>query len=52
MDSYELALEILHSIEPGEKPNISLVARIYSINPLNLLKHYYSIIGLKEAHYY
>jgi hypothetical protein len=51
MDSYELALEALYSTEPGEKPNISLVARIYGVNPLNLSKRYCSVIGSKEAHY-
>lgn len=30
--SYKLALAALHSLKPGEKPNIRLVTRTYSIN--------------------
>jgi hypothetical protein len=51
IDSYELALEALHSTEPGEKPNISLVARTYGVDPSNLSKRYRGVTGSKEAHY-
>ncbi|KAL3707621.1 hypothetical protein TMatcc_005602 [Talaromyces marneffei ATCC 18224] len=51
MASYELALEALRSLKPDEKPNISLVARTYGVNQLNLSKRFRGVTGSKEAQY-
>jgi hypothetical protein len=51
MDQYELALEALRSLKPGEKPNISLVARTYGVDRSNLSKRFRGITGSKEVQY-
>ena len=51
MASYELALEALRSLPPGEKPNISLVARTYGVDQSNLSRRYRGVTGSKEAQY-
>ncbi|KAI7973275.1 hypothetical protein EIK77_004552 [Talaromyces pinophilus] len=51
MDSYELALQALRSLPPGEKPNISLVARTYGVDQSNLSRRYRGVTGSKEAQY-
>ena len=51
MDQYELVLEALRSLKPGEKPNISLVVRIYGVNQLNLSRCFHGITDSKEAQY-
>jgi hypothetical protein len=51
MDQYELTLGALHSLKPGEKPNISLVARTYSVNHSSLSRRFHGISGSKEAQY-
>ena len=49
MDQFELALGALRSLKLGEKPNISLIARIYSVDYLNLLRCFYRVMGSKEV---
>jgi hypothetical protein len=51
MPSYELALQALRSLEPGEKPNIALVARTYGVNASHLSKRYRGVSGSKQAQY-
>uniref|UniRef100_A0A093Y585 Jerky protein like-like n=1 Tax=Talaromyces marneffei PM1 TaxID=1077442 RepID=A0A093Y585_TALMA len=51
MGQYELALEALRSLKPGEKLNISLVARTYGVDPSNLSKRFRGVTGSKEAQY-
>ena len=47
----ELALAALRSADPGEKPNISLVARTYGVSQSGLYKRFHGITGSKEEHY-
>jgi hypothetical protein len=51
MDQFELALRALHSLEPGEKPNISLVARTYGVDRSQLSRRFRGISGSKEEQY-
>ena len=51
MDQIELALEALRSAKPGEKPNISLVARTYGVDRSSLSRHFRGVSGSKEAQY-
>jgi hypothetical protein len=51
MASMELALAALRSAEAGEKPNISLVARTYSVSQSALSKRFRGVTGSKEEHY-
>jgi hypothetical protein len=51
MASYELALAALRSLEPGEKPNIRLVARTYGVDPSNLSRRFRGVTGSKEEQY-
>ncbi|EED17281.1 DNA helicase, putative [Talaromyces stipitatus ATCC 10500] len=51
MDKYELALEALHSLKPGEKRNVALIARTYGVDPSNLRKRFRKVTGPKEAQY-
>jgi hypothetical protein len=51
MASIELALAALRSVEPGEKPNISLVARTFGVSQSNLSKRYRGVTGSKEEQY-
>ena len=51
MASYELALEALRSVKPGEKPNIALAARTYGVNASQLSKRFQGVSGSKEAQY-
>jgi len=51
MASMELALAALRSADPGEKPNISLVARTYGVSQSGLYKRFHGITGSKEEHY-
>ena len=51
MASYELALEALRSLNPGENPNIALVARTYGVNASQLSKCFHSVSGSKQAQY-
>jgi hypothetical protein len=51
MASYELALEALRSLKPGENRNISLVARTYGLSQSNLSKRFRAVTGSEEAQY-
>ena len=51
MASMELALAALRSADPGEKSNISLVARTYGVSQSGLYKRFHGITGSKEEHY-
>jgi hypothetical protein len=51
MDQYELALEALRSLKPGETPNISLVARTFGVDRSSLSRRFRGISGSKEAQY-
>ncbi|EED12682.1 pogo transposable element, putative [Talaromyces stipitatus ATCC 10500] len=51
MASMELALAALHSADPGEKPNISLVARTYGVSQSGLYKRFHGVTGSKEEQY-
>lgn len=51
MASIELALAALRSADPGEKPNISLVARTYGVNQPTLSKRFRGVTGSKEEQY-
>ncbi|EED23179.1 conserved hypothetical protein [Talaromyces stipitatus ATCC 10500] len=51
MASMELALAALRSADPGEKPNISLVARTYGVSQSGLYKRFHGVTGSKEEQY-
>jgi hypothetical protein len=51
MASMELALAALRSADPGEKPNIILVARTYGVSQSGLYKRFYGVTGSKEDQY-
>jgi hypothetical protein len=51
MDQYELALGALRSLKPGEKSNIALVARTYSVDRSQLSRRFRGVSGSKEAQY-
>ncbi|KAL3707102.1 hypothetical protein TMatcc_008115 [Talaromyces marneffei ATCC 18224] len=49
MGQYELALEALHSLKPGEKPNQEHT--MYGVDPSNLSKRFRGSTGSTEAQY-
>ena len=51
MASLELALEALRALPPGEKPNLSLVARTYNVSQSTLSRRYRGVTGSKEEQY-
>jgi AraC-like DNA-binding protein len=51
MASMELALAALRSADPGEKPNISLVARTYGVSQSGLSKRFRGVTGSKAEQY-
>ncbi|EED14580.1 conserved hypothetical protein [Talaromyces stipitatus ATCC 10500] len=51
MEKYEVALEALRSLDPGEKPNISLFARTYGVDASNLRRRFLRLTGPKQVQY-
>lgn len=51
MASIDLALEALHSLEPGEKANITLVAKAFGVNRSTLSRRFRAVTRSKEAQY-
>jgi hypothetical protein len=51
MASMEFALAALRSVDPGEKPNITLVARTFGVSQSGLFKRFHGLTGSKEEQY-